>query len=193
MHLRNKEIVDALNASHAGAVFLHEGFYESWYCQHECGWLLGRGIPVARLMLGESPRALLGSLQGKELRGRTAAEVCEFILEWAVGNKPLQGHLATSLSTALEESPSFRSTDKIWHHLSQVDRLTSEQLRRVISAAEHNSQIYQARARGSGGQAYRRVIADKATVWDAEGFFSDRITRLRDPNPTRPIPVEDDG
>ena len=178
----SKEIVDALNSCRAGAVFLHPGFHESFYCQQECGWMLGRGIPLARLMIGESPQGLLGELQGAQMQGKSAAEVAEFILEWATSKPALEAHLAESLTRALTHSGSFRQTDQIWERLRQVSVLTPDQLRRVLFAGERNNQVYGAGTGGWNGEPYRNAIVRRAREWDTEAGFTARIDALADPS-----------
>ena len=174
-----KEIVDALNACHAGAAFLHPGFGDSFYCQQECGWMLGRGIPLARLMLGESPRALLGEHQGKNLVGRTAAEVADSLMDWATGKLSIQVNLAESLTICLKHSGSFSQTDLIWRRLSEIEDLTPDQLRRVVSAAEYNGQVFGTGIGGFGGTPYRWAIGNKASTWDTSEAFTARIEALK--------------
>ena len=188
-----REIVDALNVCHGGVAFLHANFHDSYYCQQECGWMLGRGIPVARLILGESPRGLLGDLQGRELRGQGAAAVAETIIDWATSKAPLSGHVAASLSLALQHSGSFNNSDRVWARLRDLNEVTSEQLRRIIFAAEYNGQVYRANVGGWNGTAYRTAIATKATEWDTEGTFTGRIAQLRKKDGSSAIlPPEDE-
>ena len=155
--------------------------------------MLGRGIPVARLMLGESPRALLGDLQGKDLTGRGADVAGDAILDWATDKPSLAGHLAASLSVALQHSFNYKNTDEIWERLRQLDSVTPEQLRRIIFAAEYNQQVFGTGIGGYAGTRYRQAIASQATAWDNEGRFADRITQLRDCEPSSVIlPPEDE-
>jgi hypothetical protein len=176
----SKEIVDALNGCHAGAVFLHPGFHQSYYCQQECGWMLGRGIPVARLVLGESPRALLGNRQGKDLNGKGADEVGDAIMDWATDKPALASHVAASLSEALQHSVSYKHTDEIWARLSQMDAIPARALRRILFAAEYNHQVFGTGIGGYAGTPYRQAIAVQAATWDVEGRFTDRISQLRE-------------
>lgn len=173
------EIVEALNRCHAGAAFLHPGLHDSFYCMQEVGWMLGRGVPIARLMLGETPRGLLGKLQGRPLVDRKAQEVAAALLDWAASHPSLAAHLAESLTLALEDSRSFNLTDRIWERLKEIPELTQTQLERVLHAAESNSQVYGANEGGWNGRAYRDVIADRAQGWDRDGALTGRITVLR--------------
>jgi len=106
-----KEIVDALNRCHAGAAFIHPGLYDSYYCMQEAGWMLGRGIPIARLMFGDTPKGLLGEKQGMQLDGRPAMEVAAAIMDWSLTHSVLVSQVAASLTTALGDSESYATTE----------------------------------------------------------------------------------
>ncbi|WP_277246176.1 hypothetical protein [Micrococcus terreus] len=172
-------IVEALNRCHAGAAFIHPGLHDSFYCMQEIGWMLGRGVPIARLLFGEAPKGLLGNLQGKPLANKTAQEVSEALLDWAGTHANLAGPLAESLTLALENSRSFNHTDRIWERLKGISELTPRQLERVIHAAELNNQVYGASEMVWGGRPYRHAIADGAEKWDCDGTQKTRIAALR--------------
>lgn len=174
-----REIVDALNQCHGGVVFVHPGIHASFYCMQEVGWMLGRGIPVARLMFGESPKGLLGALQGRPVHGLSASEIAAAIMDWAVVHETLRQNLAESLTKALDASHAFSVTDMVWERLRQVDTLSATQLRRVLHAVETNSQVFGANVGGWRGVAYRHAIADRAEQWDDSGSLKDRIGVLR--------------
>lgn len=188
-----KEIVDALNECHAGAAFIHPGLHGSYYCMQELGWMLGRGIPIARLMFDESPRGLLGAHQGRPLLGRSASEVASAIVDWATDHPGLHPHLAASLTAALENSPSYRVTDRIWARLRDLQALTEEQVLRVVRAAELNPQVYGTGVGNYSGPSYRHVIGAQVQTWSADPDLKQRAERLRTDRKGWPIlPSEDD-
>lgn len=174
-----KEIVDALNRCHAGAAFIHPGLYESYYCMQETGWMLGRGIPIARLMFGDSPKGLLGEKQGKQLAGRPAMEVAAAIVDWSLTHSVLYSQVAASLTTALDGSDSYATTDAIWDRLRKLQTLSDEQMRRVVHAAEANSQVFGANVGGWSGPPYRKAIGKRVAEWGAQNALADRGVRLR--------------
>jgi len=184
------QIVEALNRCHAGAVFIHPGLHESFYCMQEVGWMLGRGVPIARLMFGESPKGLLGKLQGRPLVGRKPNEVGAAILDWAVERNNLTPNLAESLTLALHGSRSFRHTDAVWSRLKNIPELSLRQLERVLLAAELNGQVYGAGEGGWSGRAYREAIAERAEVWDSDGTLAARIAVLREDHDGPILPPE---
>lgn len=173
------EIVNALRGCHAGAAFIHDGFKKSAYCQQEVGWLLGRDVPMARLLLGETPVALLSQKQGLQMAGWTAGEVATRLLQWAEGNAVLKGHLATSCANALMRSGNFRSTDILYQRMLRLGPLTRGQCQSLIEAAEQNDQVYRA-IEGWSGKNYRDVLADLVVQNEFDQAFVDRLDRLRD-------------
>ena len=174
-----KEIVDALNRCHAGAAFIHPGLYDSYYCMQEAGWMLGRGIPIARLMFGDTPKGLLGEKQGMQLDGRPAMEVAAAIMDWSLTHSVLVSQVAASLTTALGDSESYATTDSIWDRLKEVQTLSDEQLRRVVHAAEANGQVFGANVGGWSGRSYRKVIGERVAEWGVQDALADRGMRLR--------------
>jgi len=174
-----KEIVDALNRCHAGAAFIHPGLYDSYYCMQEAGWMLGRGIPIARLMFGDTPKGLLGEKQGMQLDGRPAMEVAAAIMDWSLTYSVLVSQVAASLTTALSDSKNYATTDSIWDRLKEVQTLSDEQLRRVVHAAEANSQVFGANVGGWSGRSYRKVIGERVAEWGVQDALADRGMRLR--------------
>lgn len=174
-----KEIVDALNGCQAGAAFVHPDLHGSYYCMQEIGWMLGRGIPIARLMFGEAPKGLLGEIQGKELQNRPVADVAATIMDWALTHPSLIANMAASLSDALDQSTSFNRTDLIWSRLTKIDALSKEQIRRVVHAGETNGQVFHAGVGGYRGEAYRTVVGTRALEWGAEGELSERAAVLK--------------
>jgi hypothetical protein len=184
------DIADSLSNCEAAVAFIHPGFHASHYCMQEIGWLLGRGIPLARLLLGEAPRGLLGSLQGRSLAGRPADEIATAILEWCGQQPGLAQALVESLSQAFEDSPNFRRTDRIWSQLKLAESPSALQLERILRGAESNDQVFGTGVGGYAGPAYRTVVAQRVEDWDSSGAFASRISALRSAPVGQPIPVQ---
>lgn len=173
------EIAEALSRCHAGVAFIHSGFSLSAYCQQEVGWLLGRGVPLARLMSGEAPAALLSQRQGKPIDALGAEEVAAEIITFARERDELRSHLITSLSNALVGSSTYNMTDRIWKSLPDSHGLTEKQAETILLAAEVNSQVYGAGVGGWGGRRYRNAIADLVEDHCRQESLTERIARLR--------------
>lgn len=165
------EIAGALSRCHAGVAFVHKGFKESAYCQQEVGWLLGRQVPMARYISGESPAALLSQKQGKPIHGLDAVEVAAEILEYVRRKPELHGSFTSSLSHALLDSPNFRATNHIWAVLPDDWPLTPKQAETLVLAAETQDQVYWA--------GYRERIANRLAEEPGAAHLSERLTTLR--------------
>lgn len=165
------EIADALARCHAAVAFLHSGFKQSAYCQQEVGWLLGRGVPIARYLFGEAPVALLSERQGKPVGGLNEWQLADEVIEYLSTKEELRGHLVTSLARALVDSPNFDTTDKIWAAFPKDYPITLKQAEVLIHAAETQNQVY--------WKGLRYDIADLLEAEPATWPLADRIARLR--------------
>lgn len=173
------EIAEALRTCDAGAVFVHQGLHDSYYCMQEVGWLLGRDIPIARLLFDDAPKGLLGSRQGINARALKPDEVAAAVLGYVADKPELRPQLATSLVHAMKGSPAFRVTDAVWARLHTIADLTLGQAAVLVEAAEEQDQVYRAGFGGYGGANYRGVIADYLAGQPAAGPLAERIARLR--------------
>jgi len=165
------EIAAALARCHAAVAFIHSGFSQSAYCQQEVGWILGRGIPIARYMFGEAPVALLSQRQGKPVKRQDVESLADEILDYLSTKEELRGHLVTSLANALVESPNFDTTDRIWAAFPKGYPITTQQATVLIHAAESQNQVY--------WKGLRHGIADLLETEPAAEPLSERVARLR--------------
>lgn len=173
------EIADALRRCDAAVAFVHKGLHDSYYCMQEIGWLLGRAVPIARLLFDDSPKGLLGSKQGINARSMTPAEVASAVLDYVSSKPELQPQLATSLVHAMKNSLAFRITDAAWFKLRVFDDLTLQQSTTLLEAAEEQGQVFNAGVGGWGGPSYRSVIADFLDKQAEAAPLASRIAQLR--------------
>lgn len=183
------EIVRWLNGCHVGVAFLHPDFHTSYYCMQEVGWLLGREVPIARLMSGEAPRGLLGSNQALQIAEKDAMRVVQDLLAYLESKPTLAKNITASYAQALEMSPAFRYTDHMWRWLRDKE-LTETQCEQVIMAAEAQRQVYLADSPWDEGRPYRQAIADRLMRVPAAQKFDGRLRRLRDAPKQRRIEPE---
>lgn len=172
------EIAEALRRCDAGVVFLHEGIHGRYYCMQEVGWLLGRAVPIARLMFDEAPLGLIGDRQGIQARG-DADQVAAAILDYVAGKPELQSQFATSLVHAMKDSQSYARSNEIWDLLLRVGDLTPGQCETLAEAAEENPQVYAAGVGGWSGPRFRGPIADFLDGQAGAASLAARIARLR--------------
>lgn len=173
------EIADALRQCHGAVAFIHQGLHSSYYCMQEVGWLLGRGVPIARLIFDEDPKGLLGSKQGIRARAMSAQEVAVKLLNYVTGKPELEAVLVTSLTHAMRESTAFRITDSVWLRLRTHSELTLQQATTLLEAAEEQSQVYRAKCGGPGGRPYRSEIADFLDAQPSAVALASRIALIR--------------
>jgi len=173
------EIADALRRCDAGVAFVHKGLHDSYYCMQEVGWLLGRGVPIARLLFDDAPKGLLGDKQGINARNMPVDEIAATILDYVAGKPELQPQLATSLVHAMKDSAHFWVTDAVWVKLQALADLTLGQATVLVEAAEEQSQVFRASAGGWGGANYRGVIADFLDGQAAAAPLAARIAQLQ--------------
>lgn len=174
------EIASALQTCHAGAAFLHKGIHDSYYCMQEIGWLLGRTVPIARLICEEAPKGLLGSKQGINARSMGAEAVAEALVDYSLTKPGLHPMLATSFVYAMRNSRSFKQTDLVWARLHEMKGLSATQCELLVEAAEQEGQVFRAGVGGPNGRAYRRAIADFLDTQTGSKGLAKRIRALRD-------------
>lgn len=173
------EIADALRRCDAAVAFVHKGLHDSYYCMQEVGWLLGRGVPIARLLFDEAPKGLLGEKQGINARVMSATDVTTAVVDYVAAKPELQPQLATSLVHAMKDSVAFRVTDLAWFRLRELEDLTLQQSTTLLEAAEEQDQVFRASVGGWSGGPYRGVIADFLDKQPAAGPLAGRIAQLR--------------
>ena len=138
------EIESALQTAHAGVVFMFQGFRESEWCDQEAGWLLGRGVPVRRLLFNDYvPHGLLGRKQGLGVPlGQTGPEIAGSILEWLRRLPDVRGELNSSLALAMTRTSTPEQTDAIWSLLDAESQLTAGQVATIATAVRDNQHVY---------------------------------------------------
>lgn len=170
------EIADALRRCDAAVAFVHRGLHDSYYCMQEVGWLLGRAVPIARLLFDDAPKGLLGSKQGINARTMAPGQISTAILDYVSSKPELQPQLTTSLVHAMKASVGFRFTDAAWFKLRDLNDLTLQQSTTLLEAAEGQDQVFRARV---GGLHYRNVIADFLDRQAGVASLATRIAHLR--------------
>ena len=80
------EIVRELDACKAFVAFLHKGFSQRPYCNHEVGWAKARRIPILPLNFGEKSSGMIASIQSsKEFVSRESDAAFE-IVKWLMND-----------------------------------------------------------------------------------------------------------
>ena len=133
------------------AVFLHDGFKESQWCDQEVGFALGRQVPVLPLNIEFNPHGFMVKLQASYCVGLNPQQVGENILQWLVRTPTAQTALTEGLVKAWEQANSYANACKSYDLLRSMTSLTPTQLQRIEAAAQTNGQIKGAHYPGASG------------------------------------------
>jgi hypothetical protein len=132
----------ALRTSDAMAVFLHNGFKESDWCDQEVGFALARRVPILPLAIDVMPYGFMGKLQAARCRSDDSApKIAERILRWLLKTPATQTAMTDGLVTAFERSGSFSDTRSIYNLLVEMPVFTPAQLQRLEGATKENDQV----------------------------------------------------
>lgn len=176
-----REIQQKLNTCHAGVAFVSQDFNKSSFCQQEVGWLLGQQKFISRIMMDAAPTALLAERQATQIaKDAQPADVADVVLTACAKADSLRRDFCESLVGAVVDSTSFKATDKIFEFILHGVELSSDQMERLIEAAEVNSQVFWARCPHKGGQNYRTVIAELVDQSAHRDVFASRTAKLRE-------------
>lgn len=184
--LWEQEIAESLKTCHAGVTFHHQGFSQSYYCMQEVGWLIGRDLPIARLIFNENPLGLLASRHGRNVANQQCRYVVGALLDWISSISELQVPFSESLSEAFLNSTSFSRTDQVWRYLSNIERISDNQIGKVLEAGAINDQVFSTGIGNYSGTPYRNAIIEKVKSWDVQGIFAEHISILEKADPGKP-------
>lgn len=145
-------IEEALLTCDAMAVYLHDGFKASDWCDQEVGFALARRVPVLPLNIELNPHGFMAKLQAAYCVGLDARQVGEKVLEWLVRTPSAQTALTEGLVKAWEQVNSYASACRTYDLLGNMRSLTPAQLQRIDAAARSNNQISGAHYPGPSGE-----------------------------------------
>jgi TIR domain len=145
-------IESALRSCDAMAVFLHDGFRESDWCDQEVGFAMSRNVPVLPLRFDLNPYGFMGKLQAENCSDLaryphyfdTAYTAAWRILAWLHRTPTLQDAMTESLVSAFESSNGFDQTSRLFRLLEKRPTFERQQLKRLREAAKKNSQVRKA-------------------------------------------------
>jgi hypothetical protein len=151
-------IESALRSCHAMAVFLHDGFRESDWCDQEVGFAMSRQVPVLPLRYDLNPYGFMGKLQAENCSNINYYQVALKILTWLHRTPTLQEAVTESLVSAFEGSKGFDQTLRLFPLLEERTTFQPEQLKRLTEAAKNNSQVRKALF-GDAPERVRKLVA----------------------------------
>jgi hypothetical protein len=137
------EIIAALRSCHALVALLSDDAHASSWVDQECGWAMGRGVPVIPVDIGSVPYGFLARYQALAGRERTAANIAERIFEILRANPSTYWTLIEGLVTAFEQSVDFIDANTKFSLMAQLPLLglTEDHLDRIEAAQRRNGQV----------------------------------------------------
>src|SRR5690606_12928274 len=135
------EIETALRTCHSLVALLHPDFHASSWTDQEIGYVMGRGLPVFSIRLGQDPYGFIGRFQGFNGNGKTAAQIAHELFDAYISNKQPREQLARALIAQLERSHSFANAKFNMGLLEKVEYWEPAVSERITDAAEANGQI----------------------------------------------------
>jgi hypothetical protein len=138
-----RDVIEAaLRSCDAMAVFLHQGFHESGWCDQEVGFALARRVPVLPIALEIMPYGFMEKLQAARCEPSDPPwKVAQKLLQWLSRTPSAQTAMAEGLVTAFERSKSYDNTRRVFNMLQNIPALTPSQLQRMETATKDNDQV----------------------------------------------------
>jgi len=141
-----KVIENGLETMEVMVLFLTDDFQESIWTMQEVGYALGKGTPIISLKLGRTdPPGFVSHKQA--LKGSINTPISSALGLFPLIGKALgkQERLQDILITSFVESPSWTDTKTRFDRMEKaVDKLTPDQVKRIIAGFRTNDQLYQA-------------------------------------------------
>jgi nucleoside 2-deoxyribosyltransferase len=135
------EIETALRTCHALVALLHPNFHASNWTDQEIGYVMGRGIPVFSVRLGQDPYGFIGRFQGFNGNSKTAAQLAAELFNTYRSHKQTREQLARGVVATFEASDSFAQAKRNAGLLEAMEYWEPDFSVRVEKAAKTNGQI----------------------------------------------------
>lgn len=133
------EIENALSSMDALAVLMTEGFHDSLWTDQEVGFALGRGVPIVPVKLEMDPYGFIGKFQALSCSWDTVPkEIVKILIK--------HERMLDAYVTAVQNCPSFDAGNTLSEILPSIDKLSQEQVKRLLAAYNENGEV-----RGSFG------------------------------------------
>lgn len=169
------EIERALATCESLAAFLHPGFNESAFTDHEVGWALGRGIPIIPLCMEKestTPYGLMSKIQGVRGWSLEKQEIAKNIFDLLVSNEDSEQRVKTGLIRAWADAQSWGDANRcailVENHVDEWTEDRKNLLRLVRENPEAmNESTYSSR------EIFERLEAESNLKEDAPPFPDD--------------------
>jgi hypothetical protein len=133
------EIENALFSMDAFVALMTEEFHDSIWTDQEVGVAFGRSVPIISIKLGKDPYGFIGKFQALSCSWDSAAkEIVKLLLK--------HERMLGAYIKAVENCSSFDNGNILAEILSNIDRLSNQQVARLVTAFNNNNEL-----RGSFG------------------------------------------
>jgi len=129
------EIENALHTMDAFVALLTERFHDSLWTDQEVGFAFGRGVPIISVKLGKDPYGFIGKFQALSCTWETATtEIVKILIK----REPM----LNAYINAVQKCQSYHVANNLAEILPFIDRLSDNQIEKLIKAFNENSQVY---------------------------------------------------
>jgi len=139
--LWQREIERALASMHALVAVVTPGFRDSFWCQQEVGWALGRSVPVIALRAGEDPPAFVSAQQALSADLAKPADVARGVTRLLVKDGRTAALIRDRLVVKIEETESWEMLRDVIDVFLDVQELPFDQADRIERAYATNSHL----------------------------------------------------
>ena len=136
------EIERALRTAHVFVGLVHPGFSMSYWTQQEVGWVVGRGIPLFMVRLGEDPRGFPAKFQAPSLVGRDAQRVATAIAVWLSQEATFGTTVTDRLISEVRTAGSYVDAEAAALRVEEMGKLSASLLNELERAYLSNNQLY---------------------------------------------------
>ena len=116
-------------------------FSESDWTDQEIGVAVGREIPIIPIRMGKDPYGFMGKYQA--IKGSTSsAQIAADIFECILRHDESKLLAIDAFIMAVAQSASYHEANSLAKHLSDIEELSSEQIKSLVHAFNNNSQVH---------------------------------------------------
>ncbi len=168
-----KVIEDGLDTMELMVAVVTDDFHDSVYCMQEVGYALGRGVPVISLKVGKKdPRGFISKKQAQKGSLDNPIKAAKDLFP-TIGDRlrrleRLNDILVNSFCGAQDWSDARSRFERLKSH---VEKLTQEQVSKIVAAFAKNDQLYRAAYLVNH---HRRLIKYLDSATDGSWVIKDR-------------------
>jgi len=126
-----QEIKLALASCHALLFLATDTSNQSWWCQQEVGWGLGRGVLVTSYMLEKEPVGFANGLQGWKVRKHDVLEIRKKLLTMFAKDDRTEPSMHEPLVQLIQSSTTAKQIDYALDYLELLKSLSQSDLERI--------------------------------------------------------------